>query len=80
MIVPDRLLPYLAVGSPAHTLALRLEAAGHECFLVGGTVRDALLDRTNSDLDLTTSARPDVIADTVKGWADSVWLPGQRSV
>ncbi|MSW61347.1 MAG: CCA tRNA nucleotidyltransferase, partial [Actinobacteria bacterium] len=78
MIVPDRLLPYLAVDSPAHTLALRLEAAGHECFLVGGTVRDALLDRTNSDLDLTTSARPDVIADTVKGWADSVWLPGQR--
>ncbi len=78
MIVPDRLLPYLAVDSPAYALARRLEAAGHECFLVGGTVRDALLDRPISDLDLTTSARPDVIAATVKGWADSVWLPGQR--
>ena len=34
--------------------------AGHELYLVGGSVRDALLDRLRvTDLDFTTSARPD---------------------
>jgi len=35
--------------------------AGHELYLVGGSVRDALLGRLGHDLDLTTSARPDDI-------------------
>ena len=34
-------------------------AAGHEIALVGGPVRDAMLDRPVTDLDLTTSARPE---------------------
>ena len=30
------------------------------------------------DVDVTTSARPDEIEAAVDGWADSVWLQGQR--
>lgn len=33
--------------------------AGHEIYLVGGSVRDALLGTLGHDLDFTTSARPD---------------------
>lgn len=36
----------------------RLEACGHEAYLVGGCVRDALLGRTPDDFDVTTSALP----------------------
>lgn len=40
-----------------------LEAAGHQAYVVGGCVRDALLDIKSQDYDLCTSARPEVIAD-----------------
>ncbi|MBE6662558.1 MAG: CCA tRNA nucleotidyltransferase [Ruminococcaceae bacterium] len=36
----------------------RLEAAGHEAYLVGGALRDALLGREANDFDVTTSATP----------------------
>lgn len=35
-----------------------LHAAGHECYLVGGAVRDRLLGRSGGDLDFATNARP----------------------
>lgn len=40
-----------------------LEAAGHEAYVVGGCVRDALLDIKSQDYDLCTSAKPEIIAD-----------------
>ena len=43
-------------------LAVAFAGAGHELYLVGGVVRDILLDRgTPTDLDLATSAHPDQI-------------------
>ena len=51
---------------------------GHEIALVGGPVRDALLGRPVNDLDLATSARPEQIEQTVKGWADAVWDVGRE--
>lgn len=80
MAFPDRLARFLEPGSPTRALAERFAAAGHECYLVGGPVRDAFLDRMDpaSDIDLTTDARPDAIEAIVRGWADSVWLQGQR--
>ena len=43
-------------------------------------MRDAFLDRVrpDSDIDIATDARPDVIERAVKGWADAVWLQGER--
>lgn len=50
--------------------------AGHELYLVGGSVRDALLDRLTADLDFTTDARPDVVQRIVRPWADALWDTG----
>jgi poly(A) polymerase len=81
--IPSRLRPLLDVASPAQQLARLLTASGHECYLVGGSVRDAFLDRATRadedvDVDITTDARPDVVERLVRPWADAVWLQGQR--
>ena len=49
-------------------------------FLVGGSVRDLLIDRatTDFDFDFTTDARPEEIKSIIAGWADAVWTPGER--
>ncbi len=41
----------------------RLKSAGFEAFLVGGGVRDLLLDRHPKDFDVVTNADPDQIHD-----------------
>ncbi|HET7609592.1 MAG TPA: polynucleotide adenylyltransferase PcnB [Gammaproteobacteria bacterium] len=41
----------------------RLKSAGFEAFLVGGSVRDLLLDRHPKDFDVVTNADPDQIQD-----------------
>ena len=48
----------LARELPAYALRVvgALEAAGHEAWVVGGWVRDALLGRPGHDVDVTTSA------------------------
>ncbi len=81
--IPPRLQPLLDPAQPAQQLARLISDAGHECYLVGGSVRDALLDRVTrageeADVDLTTDARPDTVEDLVRGWADAVWLQGLR--
>jgi poly(A) polymerase len=78
MTFPPRLAPYFAAESNTQQLAARFREAGHRCYMVGGSVRDAFLDRALEDIDITTDARPDVIEATVRPWADAVWLQGQR--
>jgi poly(A) polymerase len=72
---PERLQPLLEQTRP---LADRFVAAGHRLYLVGGVVRDAILDRPLADLDFTTDALPDDIEALVSGWADYLWLQGKR--
>jgi poly(A) polymerase len=74
-VIPERLRPLLTQTRP---LADRFVNAGHRLYLVGGVVRDALLDRPLGDLDFTTDALPDEIEALVAGWADHVWLQGKR--
>src|ERR671910_593329 len=78
--IPPRLRPLLDAASPVQQLAGRLVAGGHRCYLVGGSVRDALLDvpQEGIDVDVATDARPDAVERIVRGWADHVWLQGQR--
>jgi poly(A) polymerase len=64
-IAPPRIIP-----RPEHTLSrknvslealkvlYRLHHAGFQAYLVGGSVRDLLLDKRPHDFDLATSARP----------------------
>ena len=80
---PPRLARCSTASSPVQQLARLLADAGHECYLVGGSVRDAFLDRALRDdevvdVDVTTDARPDVVERLVRPWADAVWLQGQR--
>jgi tRNA nucleotidyltransferase (CCA-adding enzyme) len=51
----------LTLPLAARRLIVLLEANGHEAFVVGGCVRDALLDRPLVDIDIATSALPDQI-------------------
>ncbi|HEU5157574.1 MAG TPA: CCA tRNA nucleotidyltransferase [Streptosporangiaceae bacterium] len=85
MAVPNELTPdqrkaiaelLRRVAPVADELGHRFTAAGHELALVGGPVRDALLRRAGSDLDLTTDAHPERILEIVEGWADAVWTIG----
>ncbi|MFN7245014.1 MAG: CCA tRNA nucleotidyltransferase, partial [Dietzia cercidiphylli] len=57
-------------------LAAAFGEAGHELFLVGGSVRDALLGRLGTDLDFTTDARPDTVRGILEAYADTVWDTG----
>jgi poly(A) polymerase len=51
--------------------------AGYELYLVGGSVRDAVMGRlTQPDLDFATSARPEQIQRLLRPWADSLWDTG----
>ena len=75
-MVPERLRPLLDEAAP---LAERFTAGGWRLYLVGGSVRDAILDvPIKKDLDFTTDARPDDIEAVVAGWADAVWDQGRR--
>ncbi|ONI82158.1 CCA tRNA nucleotidyltransferase [Saccharothrix sp. ALI-22-I] len=60
----------------AEDLAARFAAAGHRLYLVGGSVRDAMIGRLSGDLDFTTDARPPQIVALLKGWADAIWDVG----
>ena len=52
----------------------------HTLFLVGGVVRDVLINKNieSPDLDVTTNATPDQIRALVEPVADAVWLQGER--
>jgi poly(A) polymerase len=67
------LTPHAAMLTELGTL---FADAGHELYLVGGSVRDALLDRPLTDLDLTTDARPEQVQRVVRRWADGLWDTG----
>jgi len=79
--VPARLQPFYDAGSPVRDLAARLAAEGAESYLVGGTVRDAFLnvdlEAEGRDVDIATSARPDVVERVAGEWADQTWLAGR---
>ncbi|MFE7798604.1 CCA tRNA nucleotidyltransferase [Nocardia sp. NPDC057440] len=51
-------------------------ARGFELYLVGGSVRDAVLGRLGTDLDFTTDARPEQVQEMLRGWADHLWDTG----
>ena len=70
-----------AVLEEVGPLAARFQDAGFRLYLVGGIVRDQLLDRPlgpQSDIDLTTDARPADTKRVIAGWADAVWDQGER--
>ncbi len=67
----------IAESRPVAALAEAFEAAGHEFALVGGPVRDALLGRQVTDLDFTTSARPDETRAILETLTKNIWDVGR---
>lgn len=64
------------VAPVAEELAERFAKAGFRLYLVGGSVRDALLGRLGHDLDFTTDARPEQVRRLLGGWAETIWDTG----
>ena len=60
----------------ALALAKEFKSAGFKLALVGGSVRDILLNRFGNDLDLTTDARPEDTKKILKKWAEDIWDVG----
>ena len=57
-------------------LVEKFAARGYSLYLVGGSVRDALLGRLGNDLDFTTPARPEVVKEILDEWTETVWDTG----
>lgn len=62
----------LRIAPVADRLGELFTAAGHELFLVGGSVRDALMGRLGHDLDFTTSARPDEVETLLRRFVKGI--------
>ncbi len=62
----------------AGELTQRFRDAGHQLYLVGGSVRDALLGRLGNDLDFTTDARPDEIERILSEFTKTTWDVGRQ--
>ena len=66
------------LANPVIGLVARAFAeSGHELYLVGGPVRDALMGRGVHDLDFTTDARPDAIEAVLRRLTRTTWDIGR---
>jgi poly(A) polymerase len=66
----------IEVPAAAADLGAAFAAAGYQLYLVGGTVRDALMRREGDDIDFTTDARPDRILEIVGPLSSATWTTG----
>jgi poly(A) polymerase len=66
----------LRIAPVADDLGRRFAEAGHRLYLVGGSVRDALLGRLGDDLDFATDALPEQVLALVDEWG-TTWETGR---
>jgi poly(A) polymerase len=70
---PADLIP---IPPEAAEIGAAFAAAGRQLHLVGGSVRDALMQRAQVDLDFTTDARPEEVLRIVESVASATWTTG----
>jgi poly(A) polymerase len=77
VVIPERLQ---SLAGETNELAELFTRAGFRLYLVGGVVRDAVLNRLSptGDLDFTTDATPDDIERITAAWSDAMWSQGKR--
>lgn len=75
-MIPERLEFLRSPDLPPVQLSELFAKAGEELYLVGGSVRDAFLERPVEDFDFATSARPERVAHILERWADVVYEVG----
>ncbi len=56
-----------AIDNHAFYVIQKLRQAGYEAYLVGGSIRDLLLQTTPKDFDISTSAKPEEIKKLFRG-------------
>ena len=66
----------LRIAPVADDLGRRFSAANRRLYLVGGSVRDALLGKLGDDLDFATDATPEEVLGLVKDWG-TTWETGR---
>ncbi|MGH1502909.1 MAG: CCA tRNA nucleotidyltransferase [Acidimicrobiales bacterium] len=80
LVAPASSGAYASIASAVAPVATDFVAAGFQLFLVGGVVRDLLLDRhgAGDDIDATTDARPADIKRLLAPHASALWTQGER--
>ncbi len=76
IVIPKRLEFLTSPELPPVQLARIFREADEELYLVGGSVRDAFLEREVTDYDFATSARPKRVIELLQGWADALFEVG----
>ena len=66
----------LTIPSNAEKILQVLNENGHEAYVVGGCVRDSILDRNPNDWDITTSASPYQVKELFPRTIDTGLQPG----
>ena len=79
-MIPERLSSLLGVEGVPMRIAAAFSDAGHEVFLVGGSVRDALMGREpeTPDYDFATAASPEETESILNSIARSVVTIGKE--
>lgn len=75
-VIPERLQFLTNDDLPPMELSRVFDEAGHDLYLVGGSVRDAFLGREVVDFDFATDARPEQVVRILRTWADGVYEVG----
>jgi poly(A) polymerase len=68
----------LEIPEPLVRLGEAFRGAGHELYLVGGYVRDALLGREHPDADAATDAHPRRTKQLLAPVAEHLWTVGEK--
>ncbi len=80
-VIPKRLSWLLDSRRIPGQLGRRFAEEGYLLYLVGGTVRDAFMDRAGNasggEFDFATDARPPAIKMILEGWADNMYTTGE---
>ena len=80
-MIPERLTWLLDAEQFPGRLGRRFARRGHLLYLVGGTVRDAFMERegpgAGSEFDFATDARPPAIKAVLEGWAETIYTTGE---
>ena len=57
------MLNHFDVEESVYNVVADLQDAGYETYIVGGAIRDLLLNRTPKDYDISTAATPEQVRD-----------------
>lgn len=78
MVMKNALAALLPASDVVNKIGAAFGDAGHEVYLVGGSVRDALLGTLGHDLDFTTSARPAQTEKILRKLTKEIWDTGRE--